>query len=228
MEFKIFPDKRSLAASLAGRIAGLLAEAIRANGMASLAVSGGSTPVDLFEALSEMDISWEHVVITLVDERWVGLEDPDSNERLVKRHLLKGMAAAARFTGLKNQAAVAAEGEELCGMEQRKVPRPHDVVVLGMGSDGHTASLFPNARELASAINSDRICVAITPPDAPHQRMTLTLPAILNSRQIFVHITGDDKRQVLERAMAQGPEEEMPIRWILRQKKVPVAVYWSP
>ena len=99
-----------------------------------------------------------------------------------------------------------------------------------MGNDGHTASLFPGAEKLAAAtdIESGRTCMGIAPLTAPHERMTLTLPAILDSRQIFLHITGQEKKDVLQKAQAEGSIEKMPIRYILRQQTTPVAVYWAP
>ncbi|MCF6186211.1 MAG: 6-phosphogluconolactonase [Desulfobulbaceae bacterium] len=108
--------------------------------------------------------------------------------------------------------------------------RPIDALILGMGGDGHTASLFPGAEKLAAAtdMNSGEICMGIAPLTAPHERMTLTLPAILDTRQIVLHITGSEKQDVLKKAMGEGPPEEMPIRFILRQQRTPVAVYWAP
>ena len=110
------------------------------------------------------------------------------------------------------------------------MPRPFDVLILGMGADGHTASLFPDAPKLSRAtdMKATQTCMGIAPRTAPHERMTLTLPAILDARQIFLHITGQDKKDVLQQAQADGPMEEMPIRFVLRQQTAPVAVYWAP
>jgi len=190
--FNDFPDRRKLVVSLADLVGKLLTDGITANGRASLAVSGGSTPVALFEQLSGMDIPWQDVVITLVDERWVEPTEDDSNEHLVRRHLLKDKAAAAVFIGMKNWASTASEGEGGCEQNLQKVPRPFDVLILGMGGDGHTASLFPGAEKLAAAtdMNSGRSCMGLAPLTAPHERMSLTLPVILDSRQeagFFTH-----------------------------------------
>ncbi len=229
-EVKEFPDRSSLVTGLAGQIWSLLTAAVRKNSRASLAVSGGSTPVALFEHMSELDIPWTDVVITLVDERWVEPEVEDSNEHLVRTHLLKNRAAAATFVGMKTPAATAGTGEVECEQRLQNVPRPFTVLILGMGGDGHTASLFPGAEKLAAAtnMNSGKLCMGIAPLTAPHERMTLTLPAILNSNQIILHITGPEKQDVLEEALAEGPPEEMPIRFILRQQTTPVSVYWAP
>ncbi len=230
MNLHTFPDRKSLIIDLADLIGKLLTAGISENSRASLAVSGGSTPVELFEALSDFDIAWHKVVITLVDERWVEPVENDSNEHLVRTHLLKNRAAAATFIGMKNSAATAGAGEAECEQQLQNVPRPFDVLILGMGNDGHTASLFPGAEKLAIAtdMKSARTCMAVAPLTAPHERMTLTLPAILDSRRIFLHITGQNKKDVLQQAQEDGPGEEMPIRFILRQQTTPVSVYWAP
>ncbi len=227
---KEFLNRQSLVAELTDQIAALLAAGIKANGKASLAVSGGSTPVALFEHLSRTGIPWQDVVITLVDERWVEPTGDDSNERLVQNHLLQNKAVAATFIGMKNAAPTAGAGEAECELRLQEVPLPFDVLILGMGGDGHTASLFPGADKLGAAtdMGSGRTCMGLAPLTAPHERMSLTLPAILNSRQIFLHIVGRDKKHVLENANTNGPAEELPIRFILRQQTTPLSVYWAP
>ncbi|MDJ0667267.1 MAG: 6-phosphogluconolactonase [Desulfobacterales bacterium] len=230
VHFEAFPDRESAAAQLADQIGQRLTAGIAANGRASLAVSGGTTPVALFQRLSTMDLNWSQVVVTLVDERWVAPTDEDSNEGLVQSHLLKAQAAAATFIGLKNEAATASAGEKECERRLKEVPRPFDVLILGMGGDGHTASLFPGAAKLARAtdMGAPQTCMGIAPLSAPHERMTLTLPAILDAAQIFLHITGSNKRDVLAQAQTDGPPEKMPIRYILRQQATPVFIYWAP
>ncbi|HDO31485.1 MAG TPA: 6-phosphogluconolactonase, partial [Desulfobacteraceae bacterium] len=120
--------------------------------------------------------------------------------------------------------------EKECAQRLAGLPRPFDVVILGMGGDGHTASFIPGARRLPEALDmkSGRDCLAISPPEAPHERMTLTLPVLLDSRQIILHITGPAKKKVLEQALADGPATAMPIRTILRQQQTPLSVYWAP
>ena len=225
-----FRDSETLVAELADRISQSLLKSIVAHGRASLAVSGGSTPKPLFRRLSAVDIPWRDVVITLVDERWVDSADPASNERLVRQYLLQDRAAAATFIGLKNSSRTAAQGEAQCEQELRRIPRPFTVLLLGMGNDGHTASLFPGSAQLAAAtdMHSGRICMAVTPADAPHERMTLTLPAILDAEEIILHITGSAKKAVLAKAQEAGPAEDMPVRFVLGRQDRPVAVYWAP
>ncbi|CAK8711842.1 MAG: 6-phosphogluconolactonase [Candidatus Electronema aureum] len=229
MELRTFLDRQTLVNELAEHIAAALSASIAAHGRASLVVSGGSTPVPLFERLSNIELSWQKVVITLADERWVEPTSSDSNEALVRRHLLQNRAADAIFVGLKNAAATAEEGEAECEDRLNDIPQPFTVVILGMGNDGHTASLFPCAAQLAHAtdMHCGKLCTAVRPQTAPHQRMSLTLPAILSAKEILLHITGADKKAVLEKALADGPSETMPIRFILRQQTVPMLVYWA-
>ena len=225
-----FQNSEILVAELAAKIGQSLLKSIAAHGRASLAVSGGSTPKSLFKQLSAVDIPWQDVVITLVDERWVAPSDPASNEQLVRQYLLQDRAAAATFIGLKNSSPTATQGEAQCEQELRKIPQPFTVLILGMGNDGHTASLFPGSAQLAAAtdMNSGKTCMAVTPADAPHERMTLTLPAILNTEEIILHLTGSAKKEVLAKAQEAGPAEDMPIRFVLRQEERPVLVYWAP
>jgi 6-phosphogluconolactonase len=216
--------------ALADMVSGRLAAAIAARGSASLVVSGGRTPLGLFDLLSMVALRWESVTVTLADERWVDRAHGDSNERLVRAHLLRNAAAAANFVSLKNAAATPEEGVAETAAALAKVRRPFDVVLLGMGEDGHTASLFPAAPELADGLSPTAMwpCLAVNPPHAPHARMSLTLGTLLDSRSIIVQLTGAAKRQVIERALEGGPVEDMPIRGILHQAKVPVGIFWSP
>jgi 6-phosphogluconolactonase len=229
-EFLEFPSSEELVSALAQRIRILLTEAVRKRGQAGLLVSGGSTPIPLFARLSAMELPWEKVTISLVDERWVEPTSEDSNENLVRRHLLQKKAAAARFIPMKSNAPTAAQAEADCAAALLTIPRPYDCLILGMGNDGHTASLFPGDGKLeaATAPDSGKICMATQAPASPHERMTLTLAAILNSRQLFLHLQGEEKKKVLARARENGDPREMPIRLILRQETTPLAIYWAP
>jgi len=218
-----FSDQESLTRSLCRYTGQALTRALSRGRRASLAVSGGRTPVPLFRALAELDLEWPQVVITLVDDRLVGTDHPDSNEKLVRDLLLQKRAKQACFVPLRPEAG--------CHRRlQQEVPRPHSLLILGMGKDGHTASLFPGAPELNDAVrpDQDRLCLTVTPPRAPHQRLSMTLNAILNSDRIALHLTGLEKRRVLDQALAQGPAEEMPIRYVLNQERVTVTVFWAP
>jgi 6-phosphogluconolactonase len=225
-----FPDSEGLAQALSGEIKVDLAEAIEARGAASFVVSGGRTPLPLFHALRTERLDWSHVRITLADERWVDATHPDSNERLVREHLLQELARAAHFTGLHNAAGTPAEGAEWAWTTVGRLPRPYDVVLLGMGDDGHTASLFPDAPGVEAALDPSALprCVAMHPATAAHARLSLNLAALTDSRRIILHIVGAQKWQVYQAALAQGRREELPVRAILHQRQVPVDVFWSP
>ncbi|EQB31424.1 6-phosphogluconolactonase [Sphingobium ummariense] len=222
-----FDDGAAAAADLARRIEALLAAAIAQRGVAAIALSGGRSPRPVLEALSAAPLDWGKVVVTLVDERWVAPDHADSNERLLRETLLQGAAAAARFVPMKNGAANAYAGQPECEAAFAALPWPLDIVLLGMGEDGHTASLFPGAAELVEGLSTDALTLAVTPPAAPHQRMSMSAKAILSSRHIFLQIGGAAKRAVYDRAMAGGPVEELPIRVALLQDEVPVEVWVS-
>ncbi|WP_298401803.1 6-phosphogluconolactonase [Sphingobium sp.] len=221
----LFSAGAQAAADIAARIAAILTDAIAARGVASIAVSGGRSPRPVLEALSATELDWSKVVVTLVDERWVAPDSPDSNERLVRDTLLQGAAAAARFVPMKNDATDAYAGQAAVEAAFSELPWPIDIILLGMGDDGHTASLFPEGVELADGLSSKALTIAATPPVAPHQRMSLTAHGILQSRHIFLQISGADKKAVYDRALAGGAVEELPIRLALLQDAVPVEVW---
>lgn len=219
-------DAEALARNVAAHVAGIVGEALKERRRATLAVSGGRSPIAMFRALGRMPLAWDQVSITLVDERWVPADAPDSNERLVREHLLAGPAAAARFVGLKADAptpalAIARQTAALDAL------LPFDVVILGMGDDGHTASLFPGAAGLAAALDTTRpaLLAAIEPPAAPHARLSLTLRGVLASRHIVLPIAGPQKRAVYQRAAHGASPLELPIAAVLRQHAVPVEVF---
>ena len=223
-------DGAAQAARLAAAIAVELNAALARRAAASLVVSGGRTPAAMFALLARQPLEWARVQITLADERWVGADDPASNETLVRNALLREHAAAAQLIGMKNAAPTAAAGAAPAWRSINAMPQPFDVVVLGMGDDGHTASLFPDSVGLGSALDAAAApaCVAMQPLAAPHARLSLNLAALLRSRRICIQISGAGKWQVYQHALAAGPVEEMPVRAILRQQAVPVDVYWCP
>jgi 6-phosphogluconolactonase len=225
-----YADMETLARELAADIAGNLTAAIGARGLASLVVSGGRSPVRLFEILRTQPLDWDHVCVALADERWVPPDDAASNERLVRDVLLKERAASARFLGLKNGAPTPDLGAVSAWETFARVPRPFDALILGMGDDGHTASLFPGSPNLPRALNPAAAagCVGMWAPVAPQPRLSLNLTALLDSRRIVLLITGESKWRTFAAASAPGAVEEMPIRAVLRQARTPVDVVWSP
>ncbi|MBL8510133.1 MAG: 6-phosphogluconolactonase [Betaproteobacteria bacterium] len=224
----IFTTPEAQAAQLAAEVANHLRTALYHRGQASLAVSGGKSPIAFFKRLSQAALDWHQVSITLVDERWVEPDSADSNERLVRQHLLQGPAAVAQFVPLKTAAtdpieALAERSHALAAM-----PRPFDVVVLGMGEDGHTASLFPSAAGLADAMNpqASPTLVAMTPLHAPHRRISFNLAMVLDARFIALSIQGPVKRRIFD-AAATADALQWPVVAVLQQSRVPVAGYWS-
>jgi 6-phosphogluconolactonase len=225
-DWRCFPGTEELDRALAQHVAAQLAADILEHGQASLAVSGGGTPRKMFQQLSQCELVWSRVWISLVDERWVSVDSQDSNERLVRENLLQNRATAAHFVSLVSQHENANDGLTDVGKRMDEIPQPWSTVVLGMGGDGHTASWFPQATNLQELLNTTgtRQIDATQPVTAPHQRITLTLPAVLNSRQIIIHITGDEKKSVLENARQQ----HYPIAAILEQKTTPATIWWAP
>ena len=230
IERNVFSTKDRLAEALADAVVENLNAGLDERGVASLAVSGGSTPKRFFEVLSARDdVDWENVAVTLVDERWVDESSDRSNARLVKENLLTGPAAVAAFAPLYAETPEPdATGIAKANTAVSCVPSPFDAVILGMGNDGHTASFFPGGDTLADALTSEGPTLAIRAPGAGEPRVTFTLPRLLDTRALYLHIEGDEKAQVLDKALETGPVETMPVRAVLSQSHVPVSLYWCP
>ncbi|SMC84654.1 6-phosphogluconolactonase [Rhizobium sp. RU36D] len=227
---KTFDDRKLLAESLADAVAATLAAAIDARGQAVLAVSGGSTPKAFFQALSTRALDWEKVAITLVDERFVPADNPRSNHLLVAENLLKNAAAAAEFVPLYHQAETAEEAGRLATEETAELGSPFDVVILGMGNDGHTASFFPGGDNLERALDLGLPpeVIAMEAEGAGEPRLTFTLSALDDAELLVLHIEGAEKKAVLDKALGDGADAEMPIRAVLRHASSPVSIYWAP
>ena len=221
-----FDSPAQLANELAAAVAEQLLNAIAANGVATLVVSGGRSPVAFFQSLAAHTLDWSKVVISLADERWVPVEHPDSNAGLLKRYLLQGPAAKARFLGLYSAAANLDEAAKAADQALAELPTI-DVLVLGMGDDGHTASLFPNSPNLSEALNleSQRRCLPMLAPTVPHQRLTLTRQLLASARLPLLSISGQAKLDTLRAAVAGDELAKMPIRAFLNSS---LEIYWCP
>jgi len=219
-------DARTLAATLARDVAERLRAAIASKGRACVVLSGGRSPVPFLEQLASEPLDWAKVTVSLADERWVPVEHADSNAGLLARHLLKGAAAKARFIGLYQQAenldAAAARADQALA----ELP-PIDVLVLGMGDDGHTASLFPASPNLAEGLDlhGKRRCLPMLAPSVPHQRLSMTRPVLAGAAFIALSVQGPGKLATLRAALAGNDLSEMPIRAFLHD---PLDIYWCP
>lgn len=226
-----YRDPEAMFADLGALVARTLRRAVDTRGRASLVVSGGSTPAPLFDRLSSSVLEWSRVSVTLADERWVPLQHSDSNEAMVRQRLISGEAAAAQFTSLYEPDTALREAAGIVSERVRDMPQPFDVVLLGMGNDGHTASLFPGDPQLAAALEASQpACVSMSPPADPRGRMSLNLAALLNSRRIVLLITGEEKWRLYQDIAAhQGNDtaHRWPVATVLSQRQVPVSVWWA-
>lgn len=221
-----FPTPAAQAAALSEAVANCLRDCLHTQGHVVLAVSGGRSPIAFFEALAQQKLDWPNVTITLVDERLVPPQHTDSNAALVRRHLLQHAATAARFLPLVSEQTDVSDPAAALAETEAGFPMP-DIAVLGMGTDGHTASLFPQAPQLAAAVSPDcrTKLVHTSPVTAAHERIGMSLNTLAAVPQLFLSIQGADKRAVLEQAAATTTSE-YPISLLLHQTNVRCKVYY--
>ena len=217
---EIFPAAASMAAAAAAAIVDRLTYRLRLRGSASLVVTGGRSPGAVYDALSAAPLDWSKVDVTLSDERFVAAASPDSNERLVRERLLQGRAARANFLGLRGEAPTPPEAAAAASAVLSGWP-PFEVVLLGMGEDGHVASLFPGNPALPLALDrAAPACIAVPQGEGgrapPQPRLSLTLPRLVSSRLVILLASGAEKRRVLERALEGGDPMDLPVRAIVK------------
>jgi 6-phosphogluconolactonase len=215
---EIFPTSAAMADTAAQAVAAQLSQGLKAQGRAALVATGGRSPGPVYDRLRDAKLDWARVVVTLSDERQVDVDSPNANVRLLRERLLVGEAAQAHYLPLTDYAEPAL-----------KALTPFDAVLLGMGEDGHIASLIPGSPVMAQAMDPNGKAMVAESPEGfgspPIARITLTLAALLQSRAIFLLIAGDAKRQVVADALAGS---DLPVRAILTQDRVPVRVFWTP
>ncbi|MDP5460358.1 6-phosphogluconolactonase [Alishewanella sp. SMS8] len=228
MNLQTFSDSNALNQAFAQQLLTILSTAIAERGQATLVVSGGRTPLALFSTLANTDLAWDKVTILLADDRYLPTSAEHSNERLVKANLLQQHAAKAHFISLYAEAANAFAAVPQILPRVAALPT-FDAVILGMGEDGHTASLFPCSQQLAAGLADDAPAVLATEPtSAPYQRISLSKARLLDSRHIFLHLVGENKYPVLQQALADTDPMEMPIRAFLQHPSISIDVMYAP
>lgn len=234
VQFNSFPDRDSMYGCAAGVIIDCLQRSLVEKQRVTMIASGGNTPKSLYACLSKVELPWHRITIIPADERWTDPASDQSNEFLIRSNLLINHAAEAKFIGLKADRFSVEQAISNCEEVLAPLDTPYDVVLLGMGDDGHTASLFPGADSLQAALdmkNTRKVMSLVPEPlpeHAPFARITMTLPAILNSRRLVLLITGESKLATYNAALAGDSIEKMPVRGILKQALIPVNVFWSP
>jgi 6-phosphogluconolactonase len=224
-----FPDGRSLAEAAAGAVTAALSAGLRRNGTAGLAATGGRSPGAVYDLLAVEPLDWTKVRVTLTDERWVDPRSPDSNERLVRERLLKSRAAEAMFHGLRGREPDPAEAA-LHASELLHAWPAFDAVMLGMGEDGHIASLFPGSPALDLGLDPEApACIPVPkgegrPP--PQPRLSLTIRPLTAAGLVVILTSGPAKRAVLEKALAGGDPRELPVRAVLQSARA-VRILWT-
>ena len=215
-----------LAQKLAKSVAKQLRLCLGEKNKVCLAVSGGTTPLAFFQYLSQQKLEWKKVTIILVDERWVSIQSDDSNEKMVRENLIQNNAKQAYFLGLKNRAELPSEGIMDCETQLRTQIDHIDVVVLGMGSDGHTASWFSKSTQLPALLDSDTSAWCLPVEDAflAQPRMSLTWRFIKRAEKIYLHFTGAEKNTLFEQA-SSAKTEALPVSHILHQDGITIHVY---
>lgn len=227
IDFRAYADAAKLANETAAFITADLQRALAHKPRAKLVVPGGTTPAAMFDALSMAPLDWGRIGVTLSDERWVDVSDPASNQRQAQLRMLRGAASAADFVSWRGAGPDIATAT--AALNATLAPwAPFDVCVLGLGVDGHVASLIPGAEGLDAAMHDEGIVSAVHAPAAAGSvdRLTLTYSAIAASTRVVLLFTGETKRAVFDRAL-QG-EGAAPIVKLLHEAQCPVQVCWAP
>lgn len=221
MQRRVYPDIESLSQGFAEFATTALRDALSRKPQAALVVPGGSTPRHYLPALAKCQLPWDRITVTLSDERWVDASDAQSNEHLVKQHLMNHLPANTRFVGLKTDHDNPFDAIETIHQRLDKLPMPLSLTVLGLGEDGHIASLFPGMNpDLADTHH----CVAAAPPVAPSLRVSLSLKLLAQSERIVLVVTGESKRRLLDQ-LTINPDTKIPIVWLLQRLNAAITVF---
>lgn len=223
-----FSEREQLELNLAEKCAQKLNAAVISRGKASIAVSGGSTPLGFFKALSQHALPWDKINVVLVDERLVDETHSDSNTKLVKVNLMQNYASRANFVDIKPTDIdnVEAVDRKIWQLTQLL---PLDVAILGMGNDGHTASLFPCSDQIAKHMAMDAAPIIFSQPKtAPHQRVSFSFASLIQSKSLFMQLFSSQKLEVLDNAIQQQDPLVMPVSAFLQDKDKEVEIFWAP
>lgn len=228
MNFQEFDTPAEAAVAAGKRIVNALHRRLETHDSATLVVSGGTTPAPVYDYMAHKELDWHRIHVLLSDERWVPADHADSNEKMLRDALEKSRASYAQITSYFDADS---SPEDRCAeleKELGELPLPFTSVLLGMGDDGHFASLFPDDVNLQTAIDlqSSRGFVPVDTGSSPHRRVSMTLAALLRCDEILLLVSGAGKRAILEQAA--DPGSELPIAHLLRQLRVPVDVFWAP
>ncbi len=228
MQITEYSSRQEAAHAAGRRLANGLYQQLQSAPSASLIVSGGSTPAPVLSYLSHKDLDWHRVQVVLSDERWVAKDHPDSNAGMLDEYLFQSRAAFASYLPLYQEGENPESALASLDAQLKDLPQPYAGVLLGMGADGHFASLFPDAPNLAAglALNEPQSCIAVDTLASEHRRISLTLSALTCANEILLLISGEEKKAVLNAAMKPG--SELPVASLLRQDISPVRVIWSP
>lgn len=221
LQRKVFPNIESLSQGFADFAAAALRDTLNRKPQATLIVPGGSTPRHYLPALAKCKLPWDRITVTLSDERWVDTSDDQSNEKLIKQHLLSHLPANTPFVGLKTAHDNPFDAIEALHQRLDSLPLPVSLTVLGLGEDGHIASLFPG---MSPDSLSARHCIAVAPPIAPSLRMSLSLEMLASSEQIVLVVTGEKKRRLLDQ-ISEKPDVELPIVWLIQHSQATINIF---
>lgn len=229
---KRFESKAQMNQAVLSDTVTLLENNLNEKNVANFFVSGGSTPEPLYRSLSSTTLPWERINVAMVDERWVEPNHPRSNEAFINRTLLINHAKSAPFLSMKRNTPTPEDALDQLNKAYSDIGKPN-ITILGMGDDGHTASLFPNAKGLNHAMETSDICCAIEAHKSKvtgeeTKRVSISLQTILNSDIVYLLISGESKLEAYNKALAESDQMLMPVASILKQTSTPVHVYWAP
>lgn len=220
LQRQVYPDIESLSQAFADFAAAALLDSLSRKPQVTLVVPGGSTPRHYLPELAKCPLPWDRITVTLSDERWVDVNDEQSNERLVKQCLMQHLPQHAPFVGLKTQHDTPFDAIETIQQRLDRLPLPISLTVLGLGEDGHIASLFPGMNPDTLPANH---CIAVAPPIAPSLRVSLSMEMLADSERIVLIVTGEKKRRLLDQ-LAENPDPGLPVAWLLHSSKSVITV----